>query len=137
MKHVLFALSLLASATAAGAYPVCISFAPAGYCDAMQFDGKKNAVWVNHYCNGVNSAQTSAKYKKKLATTTCDGASGCEPAAGRGWDSLEWVFHPKSGFGSLIGRRQGNEEHLVVGMPVDVIEGACTPVEGGRSTLDR
>ncbi|MBN8487164.1 MAG: hypothetical protein J0M20_05490 [Burkholderiales bacterium] len=137
MKKVLFGLSLLVSAAAASAYPVCVSFAPAGYCDAMQYDAKKSATWVSYDCAGSNGEQTKAKYKKKAATTECDGTKGCNPSATYGWDTLNWAFNPKGGTGTLTGMYQGSEYILQQDMPIEVIEGACVAQEGGRSTLAR
>lgn len=139
MKKVLFGLSLLVSAAAASAYPVCISFAPAGYCDGMQYDAKKSATWINWDC-ASDAAQTKAKYKAKAATTSCDGAKGCDPSATYGWDSLDWAFNPKAGTGTLTGMYQGSQYVLQQDMPIDVTEGACAFVaggQGGRSSLAR
>lgn len=137
MKKVLFGLTLIASAAAASAYPVCVSFAPAGYCDAMQYDGKKDATWVSYDCAGSAGVQTTAKYKKKAATTTCDGTKGCEPSTTYGWDTLDWAFAPKAGTGTLTGMFGGTEYILQQDMPIEVIDGACVATEGGRSTLAR
>jgi len=138
MKKVLFGLTLLASAAAASAYPVCISFAPAGYCDSMQFDSKKKATWVQYDCAGNNGKQTTALNKKKVATTTCDGASGCNPSAAYGWDSLDWTFNKKAGTGTLTGMTGGSQYVLQQDMPISISEGACaTESQGGRSSLAR
>jgi hypothetical protein len=139
MKKILFGLSLLACAAGASAasYPVCISFAPAGYCDAMQYDSKKAATWVSYDCAGSAGEQTKAKYKKKAATTFCDGTAGCDPAATYGWDSFSWDFDLKASTGTLKGMSGGVEYILQQDMPIAVTSGACTVVEGGVSSLAR
>ena len=86
MKKILFGLSLLAcaaAATAADEAPLagahCISFAPAGFCDGMEYDSKTSATWHNYDCAGSQGLQTKANYKK--GKTFCDGTAGCNPAA--------------------------------------------------------
>src|SRR5262245_27460958 len=115
MKKVLFGLSLLACAAAATAadasFPgqTCISFAPAGFCDGMQYDKAKKAIWHNYDCAGSTGKQTSSTYKKKKATTFCDGTQGCNPAAANGWDSFTWNFNLKNNTGTLTGIIGGDE----------------------------
>jgi hypothetical protein len=137
MKKVLFALSLLACAATASAasFPKCVSFAPAGFCDAMQYDGKKAATWRNYDCAGSAGEQTKAKYKK--GTTECIGAEGCNPSAAYGWDELNWKFNWDNNTGTLIGMTGGTEVILQQDMPIEVTDGACSVTEGGRSSLVR
>lgn len=146
MKKILLGLSVLAcaaaasvSAQAATSYPVCVSFAPSGYCDAMQYDGKKSATWHNYDCAGSQGLQTKAKYKNKAATTICDGTKGCNPSAAYGWDALNWTFNPKAGTGTLTGVTGGTEIVLQQDIPVDVSSGACAAAksQGGVSSLTR
>ena len=145
MKTILFGLSLLASAAGASAaseavtFPVCISFAPAGFCDSMQYDSKKKATWVSYDCAGSNGAQTTAKYKKKAATTFCDGTKGCNPAATYGWDSFTWEFDIKGATGTLKGMTGGSEFVLQQDMPIGVSQGVCSAAkaQGGVSSLAR
>lgn len=141
MNKTLLALAVLASAAAAPAYagsPVCVSFAPAGFCDSMQFDSKKKATWENYDCAGSMGKQTTASYKKK-ATTTCDGAKGCNPSAYYGWDSLDWTFNLSNNTGTLTGVIAGTTYTLQQNMPISVTEGACSgsKVQGGVSSLAR
>jgi hypothetical protein len=139
MKKILFGLSLLACAAAAtaaspaGKFPSCVSFAPAGFCDAMQYDAKKSATWVSYDCAGSNGAQTKASYGK--GTTRCVGASGCNPSAAYGWDELNWKFNFANNTGTLVGITGGTEFILQQDMPIEVSKGACVVVEGGRSVL--
>lgn len=141
MKKILFGLSLLACAAAAtaeapaGKFPKCVSFAPAGYCDAMQYDGKKAATWKNYDCGGSAGAQTKASYKK--GSTYCDGTAGCNPAAAYGWDSFTWKFNWANNTGTLTGMTGGTQVVLQQDMPIEVTAGACTVVEGGVSSLAR
>ena len=140
MKKLLLGLSVFAcaagaSATAEAAFPTCVSFAPAGYCDAMQYDGKKAAQWRNYDCGGSAGAQTKASYKK--GTTTCTGASGCNPSAAYGWDALNWKFNFANNTGTLTGVSGGVSTVLQQDMPIAVTAGACPVVEGGKSVLAR
>lgn len=142
MKKVLFALSLVACAASVSAateakFPVCVDFAAAGYCDAMQYDGKKAATWVRYDC-ASNGTQTSAKYKK--GTTTCTSASGCNPAAAYGWDYLNWQFDMAGSTGTLTGGTGGVDYVLQQDMPVALYAGACSAqsgAKGGVSSLAR
>jgi hypothetical protein len=138
MKKILFGLSLIACAAGATAgqpeaFPTCISFAPAGYCDSMQFDAKKSATWVSYDCAGSNGVQTKASYAKEK--TKCDGALGCNPAAAYGWEALNWKFNFANNTGTLTGVSGGVKTVLQQDMPIAVVAGACTAVEGGRSSL--
>lgn len=139
MKKVLFGLSLLASAAGASAFPVCVSLAD--YCDKMQFDGKKSATWVNTTsCDGTTSGeQTKAKYKKKLATTTCIGAEGCDPAAVFGWTSLDWSIDVKASTATVSGVFDGVEYIIGQDMAASITEGTCAVTESnrGRALLAR
>ena len=142
MKKILFGLSLLACAAGAtaaeeGAFPKCVSFAPAGFCDAMQYDTKASATWKNYDCGGSSGVQTTAKYKK--GKTTCTGASGCNPAAAFGWDYLNWKFNFANNTGTLTGSTGGTKIVLQQDMPIEVTAGACSVVEskGGVSALMR
>ena len=134
MKKILFGLSLLACAAAANAaFPKCVSFAPAGFCDAMQYDAKKAATWKNYDCAGSAGVQTSANYAK--GKTTCTSASGCNPSAAYGWDSLNWKFNFANNTGTLTGTTGGSKVVLQQDMPIEVTKGACSVVEGGKSSL--
>ena len=140
MKKILFGLSLVASATfapAAYAYPVCVSFAPAGYCDAMQYDSETSATWKNYDCAGSAGAQTKAVYS--LGKTVCKGAKGCNPSAAYGWDALNWKFNFTKNTGRLTGISGGVKTVLQQGMPIEVTNGACSVAEGsgGVSSLAR
>lgn len=140
MKKILFGLSLIACAagvTAAQpeAYPTCVSFAPAGFCDSMQFDAKKSATWVSYDCAGSSGVQTKASYPK--GKTKCNGASGCNPAAAYGWEALDWKFNFANNTGTLTGKSGGVKTVLQQDMPIAVIAGACTAAEGGRSSMSR
>ena len=147
MREILLALSglsLLACAATAnaadeGSYPVCISFAPAGYCDGMEFDAKTDATWHNYDCAGSEGAQTMEKYKGKKVHTVCDGAAGCNPAAAYGWDSLVWRFNLAASTGTLTGFTGGQKEVLQQDIPVSITSGACdfSRVQGGVSSLLR
>ena len=143
MKKTLFALSLLACAAAAtandqvearGAY--CVSFAPAGYCDGMQYDSARKATWINYDC--VNDGkQTAASWRQ--GTTTCVGARGCNPSAGSGWDQLNWKFNKSASTGTLTGVSGGVSQTLIQDMPVAITSGACNFVaaQGGATSLPR
>jgi hypothetical protein len=143
MKKILFALSLLACAAAAtandevaaiGAY--CISFAPAGYIDGMQYDSARKATWINY--DGVSDGkQTTASWKK--GTTTCVAARGCKPAAGSGWDQFNWKFNKSSSTGTLTGVIGGVPQTLLQDIPVAITSGACNFIaaQGGVTSLPR
>lgn len=141
MSKILFALSVIACAaattvpvTASAGTANCVSFAPAGYCDSMQYNGNKKATWVKWDC--TNSAkQTTANYKK--GTTTCDGATGCDPSYTYGWDSLDWKFNFTASTGTLTGMYAGSQYVLQQDMPVSVTPGACAAnaTRGGVSVL--
>ena len=137
MKKILFGLSLLACAAAANAATTCVSFAASGYCDGMQYDSKKKATWHNYDCAGSMGKQTTAKYAKKKASTTCDGTAGCNPAATYGWDSLDWAFNVKASTGTLTGTYQGQQYVLQQDIPVTITSGACAfnGAKGGVSVL--
>ena len=143
MKKILFALSALAFAAAAStanaatdAGAKCVSFAPAGFCDAMQYDTKKSATWHNYDCGGSQGVQTTANYKK--GKTTCTSASGCAPAAPFGWDYLNWKFNFSNNTGTLTGSSGGVVMVLQQDMPIEVTAGACSVVESkGVSSLAR
>ena len=145
MKKILFALSLIACAAGATASDDiaskkavnCVSFAPSGYCDGMQYDSKKKATWVNYDCGGSNGKQTKANYKK--GTAFCDGTKGCDPAATYGWDSFTWEFDKKASTGTLKGVTGGTEYVLQQDIPVEITAGACTSLAnpGGVSSLAR
>lgn len=137
MKKILFGLTLLACAAGASATVKCVSFAPAGYCDAMQYDTGKKATWHNYDCAGSAGQQTTASYK--LGTTTCDGTAGCNPAAAYGWDSLDWQFNKKAKTGTLTGMYQGTQYVLQQDMPIEITKAACTvnQARGGVSSLAR
>lgn len=146
MKMIRFALSGLslltgaASATAAdeSKFPVCISFAPAGFCDGMEFDAKTDATWHNWDCAGSQAPQSSAKYKVKKAHTVCDGTQGCNPAAAFGWDSLAWRFNLSDSTGTMIGVMAG-QKYVYQDVPVAITEGTCdfSRAQGGISSLAR
>jgi len=144
MKKILFGLSLLACAAAAtagdeaalaGAH--CISFAPAGFCDGMEYDSKKKATWHNYDCGGSQGLQTKANYKK--GTTFCDGTQGCNPAAAYGWDSFSWKFNLAASTGTLTGISGGQKQVLQQDIPVGITAGACgfSEAQGGVSSLSR
>jgi hypothetical protein len=141
MKKILFGLSLLACAAsasaAAEAFPKCVSFAPAGFCDSMQYDGRRDATWVSYDCAGSNGVQTKASYAK--GKTFCDGALGCNPAAAYGWDSFKWKFNFTNNTGTLTGVSGGVKTVLQQDMPISVTNGTCTAAEGkgGVSSLAR
>jgi hypothetical protein len=146
MKAILFGLSLLACAAAAtaanepeAAGPYCVSFAPAGFCDGMQFNTGTSATWYNYDCGGSTSDQTQAKVLAKAALTLCDGTQGCEVAAGGGWDSLKWQFNRTASTGTLTGMTGGQKIVLQRNIPVEVTEGACAfnRIQGGISSLAR
>ena len=143
MKKILFGLSLLAcaaAATAADEAPLggahCISFAPAGFCDGMQYDSKKSATWHNYDCAGSQGVQTKANYAK--GKTFCDGTAGCNPAAVYGWDSFTWKFDLTASTGTLTGMTGGTKVVLQQDIPVAITKGACDFSKtqgGGVSTL--
>ncbi|MGM9487927.1 hypothetical protein [Ideonella sp. YS5] len=142
MKKILFGLSLLACAAGVTAaeeatFPVCVSFAPAGYCDAMQYDGENSATWKNYDCGGSAGAQTKAVYS--LGKTVCKGAKGCNPAAAYGWDALNWKFKFAKNTGTLTGISGGVKTVIQQDMPISVTSGACSVAEGqgGVSSLAR
>jgi hypothetical protein len=142
MKTILFGLSLLACAAAATAAdetagPHCISFAPAGFCDAMQFDTSKSATWRNYDCAGSDDVQTKAS--ARTGNTFCDGTQGCQPSAINGWDSLRWQFDREASTGTLTGLSGGQKFVLQHNIPVELTEGACAfnEVRSGISTLSR
>ncbi len=143
MKAIFAALSVIACAAAAmpaaAASKYCVSFAPAGFCDGMEFDGVKSATWHNYDCAGSTGKQTTAKATKKAATTTCDGSKGCNPAAAYGWDSLDWSFNGTDDTGTLTGTTGGQTFVLQQDIPVSVTAGACAFSEGkgGTSSLAR
>jgi hypothetical protein len=148
MRKILFALSGLsllacaAGATAADqnfAGVTCISFSPAGFCDGMEYDKAKKATWHNYDCAGSMGKQTKATYKKKAATTFCDGTKGCNPAAFDGWDSFTWKFNLKASTGTLTGMLDGTEYTLQQDIPVGITAGACAfnETKGGISSLSR
>lgn len=126
-----------AASTAEAAYPKCVSFAPAGFCDAMQYDAKKQATWHNYDCGGSQGLQTSASYPK--GKTKCTAASGCNPSAAYGWDSLKWKFNWTNNTGTLKGVSGGTTTVLQQDMPIAVSDGACSvnEVKGGASSLAR
>jgi len=139
MKKILFGLSLVAAAALApaaqAAFPNCVDFSAAGYCDAMQFDAKRAATWIRYDCSS-NGAQTSASYPK--GKTKCDGASGCNPAAAYGWEALNWKFNYTNSTGTLTGVSGGVKYVLQQDMPVSIYSGACSAqsqAKGGVSTL--
>ncbi|HEV8692350.1 MAG TPA: hypothetical protein VGQ91_18740 [Ideonella sp.] len=140
MKKILFGLSLVASAAfapaAQAAYPVCVDFSAAGYCDAMQYDAKNAATWIRYDC-ASNGAQTKASYPK--GKTMCDGALGCNPSAAYGWEWLKWKFNYTNSTGTLTGKQGGVKYTLQQDMPVSIYAGACTALEGksGVSSLAR
>lgn len=137
MSKILLGLSLVVCAASANAakFPVCVDFSAAGYCDAMQYDGKKAATWHNYDCAGSAGVQTTAKYKK--GTTTCDGGSGCNPAQAYGWDSLDWTFDLGASTGTLTGMFGGSQYILQQDMPVAISKAACSVsrTKGGVSVL--
>jgi hypothetical protein len=144
MKAILFGLSLLACAAAATAAdetvlagPHCVSFAPAGFCDAMQFDTNKSATWRNYDCAGSDDVQTKAS--ARTGNTFCDGTQGCQPSAMNGWDVLRWQFDKGTGTGTLTGTSGDQKIVLQKDIPVEVTEGACAfnLTQGGISSLSR
>lgn len=141
MKKIVSLLALLAafgaSATAEAAFPKCVSFAPAGYCDAMQYDAKTQATWHNYDCAGSQGLQTSASYPR--GRTKCTAASGCNPSAAYGWDVLKWKFNWANNTGTLKGISGGVVTVIQQDMPIAVTTGACTvnEVKGGASSLAR
>jgi hypothetical protein len=144
MKKLLFGLSLVACAASAGAATDilggvhCISFSPAGYCDAMQFNSLINANWHNYDCAGSDGKQTRAVYPVHTLTY-CSGKKGCQPAQVNGWDSFKWRFDLKQSTGTLTGMLGGTQYTLQQDMPVAVTKGACdvNQAKGGVSSLAR
>jgi hypothetical protein len=141
MKKILFGLSVIAAAAASpaahAAYPKCVDFSAAGYCDAMQFDAKRAATWIRYDCSS-NGAQTKASYPK--GKTKCDGTAGCNPAAAYGWEALNWKFNYTNSTGTLTGVSGGVKYVLQQDMPVSLYDGACTTAseaKGGVSSLAR
>ena len=139
MKKILFGLSLVASAAfapAAYAFPTCVDFSAAGYCDAMQYNSETSATWIRWDC-ASNGDQTKAVYS--LGKTVCKGAKGCNPAAAYGWDALNWKFKFGASTGKLTGISGGVKTVLQNNMPVSIYEGACTALAapGGKSVLSR
>lgn len=144
MKKILFGLSLIACAAVASAadetvYPVCVSFAPAGYCDAMEFDAHHNATWHNYDCAGSQGLQTLANYGNPFATTKCTASSGCNPAVVDGWTWFKWKFNRTASTGTLKGKTGGQVVVLQQDIPVAITTGACSVnrVQGGVSSLSR
>jgi hypothetical protein len=145
MKRVLFGLSLLACAAAATAADesfqgvTCISFAPAGFCDGMEYDKAKKATWHNWDCLGSQGKQTSATYKNKAAHTFCDGTQGCNPAAAFGWDWITWDFNLKASTGTMTGMMSGEKKVIYQDVPVGITAGACnfSQAQGGVPSLSR
>ena len=144
MKKILFGLSLLACAAAATASddsPLagkhCISFAPAGFCDGMEFDSKTSATWHNYDCAGSQGVQTKANYAK--GTTFCDGTQGRNPAAAYGWDWVTWDFNLKASTGTMTGMMFGEKKVIYQDVPVDITAGACnfSRAQGGVPSLSR
>src|SRR5690242_20361595 len=144
MKKILFGLSLLACAAAATAgndAPAggthCISFAPAGFCDGMEYDSATSATWHNYDCAGSQGVQTKASYSK--GTTKCLGTKGCNPANAYGWDALNWKFNKAASTGTLTGITGGQKVVLQQDIPVSITKGACnfSKVQGGVSALPR
>jgi hypothetical protein len=140
MKKILLSLSVIACAVAAPvaatAASHCVSFAPAGYCDSMQYDTGKKATWLMFDCTN-SSKQTTASWK--MQTTTCDGATGCDPSATYGWDSLDWQFNKKKSTGTLTGVTGGTTYVLQQDMPVAISDGTCVAAakSGGVSSMSR
>jgi hypothetical protein len=138
MKSILFGLSLLACAAASTSAIAatdggthCISFSPAGFCDGMEYDGKKSATWHNYDCAGSQGKQTKANYKK--GTTFCNGDKGCQPAQLNGWDSFSWSFDLKASTGTLTGITGGQEFTLQQDIPVGITKGACDFAQFNKS----
>lgn len=140
MKKILLGLSVLAAAaatsTGAMAAKACYDFSAAGYCDAMQYDSGRKATWIRWDCTN-SSKQTKASYRK--GTTSCTGASGCDPSATYGWDSLDWKFNKTASTGDLTGVYQGTQYQLQVGMPIAISTGACAAngTRGGKPSMAR
>jgi hypothetical protein len=140
MKKVLFGLSLIACAFTASAESTaavnCISFAPAGFCDGMQYDSNRRATWVNWDC-AADAPQTKASYRR--GTTFCDGTLGCNPAAAVGFESLSWKFNKAASTGTLSGVSGGQTIVLQQDMPVTITAGACAikAAPSGISSLSR
>ena len=134
MSKLLAALSLVACAVSAnaateGKFPTCVDFSAAGYCDAMQYDGKKAATWVRYDCSS-NGAQTKASYGKEF--TKCTGASGCNPAVAYGWEALNWQFNFAGSTGTLTGTTGGVDYVLQQDMPVSIYKGSCSALSGAK-----
>lgn len=137
MKKLLIGLSMLACGAAATAAVNCVSFSPAGFCDAMQYDSGFRATWVSYDCAGSSGKQTKARYRK--GTTFCDGGAGCNPAAEFGFDSLSWAFNKAAGTGTLTGVLAGSPVTLQQDIPVSITPGACSAnsAVGGVPSLSR
>ena len=141
MKKILFGLSVLASAAfapaAQAAFPNCVDFSAAGYCDAMQYNSETSATWVRYDC-ASNGDQTKAVYSK--GKTVCKGAKGCNPAAAYGWEALNWKFKFGSSTGTLTGISGGVKTVLQQDMPVALYDGACSgqsQAQGAKSSLSK
>ena len=138
MKKIVSLLALLGTFGAANAqsFPVCVSFAPAGYCDGMTYTSATSADWYKWDCSQTG-AQTKANYAK--GKTVCKGAKGCNPSATYGWDALNWKFKFSKNTGTLTGISGGVKTVLQQDMPIAVTAGACTHLEskGGVSSLSR
>ena len=141
MKKILFGLSLVASAAfapaAQAAFPNCVDFSAAGYCDAMQYNSATSATWIRYDCSS-NGDQTKANYTK--GKTVCKGAKGCNPSAAYGWDTLNWKFKFGASPGTLTGTTGGTKYVLQQDMPVALYDGACSALsgaKGGASSLSR
>lgn len=142
MKKIVSLLALLgafgASTANAQSFPLCVSFAPAGFCDAMQYDSATSATWKNYDCGGSAGAQSKANYAK--GKTVCKGAKGCNPSAAYGWDVLKWKFKFAQNTGTLTGIAGGTTTVLQQDMPIEVTAGACSvanQAKGGASSLAR
>jgi hypothetical protein len=137
MKKIVSLLALLGAFGAANAqsFPLCVSFAPAGFCDAMQYDSATSATWKNYDCGGSAGAQTKADYSR--GKTVCKAAKGCNPSAAYGWDALKWKFKFAQNTGTLTGISGGVPTVLQQDMPIAVAAGACTinEVKSGVSSL--
>lgn len=137
MKKLFIGLSLLACGAAATAAVNCVSFSPAGFVDAMQYDSGFRATWLNYDAAGSNGKQTKARFRK--GTTVCDAAKECNPSAAYGWESLNWTFNKTASTGTLVGVSGGTPITLLQDMPVAITAGACSisAATGGVSTLSR
>ena len=137
MKKLLIGLSLLACGVAATAATECISFAPSGYCDGMQYDGNKGT-WYNYDCGGSQAKETFAHYGTSKAFAYCKTGS-CDVATNYGWDNLTWKFDLTNSTGTLTGVTGGTKYTLQQDIPVAITSGACTfsGTNGGASSLSR